>query len=103
MQTQDQIIQKLSSSDIKKELQKYNIKHIRISWSTARWENTADSDLDIIYEADYRNFGSERNRWPIWAYEYLSWIFSQKIDIMSKTWIRSWAKESLLSDMIYIW
>ena len=101
--TKEEIISKLSNKNVIAEIQKYNIKHIWLSGSFARWENNNESDIDIIYEADYTNFDSNRNRWPIWAYIYIENLLNKKVDIMSKTGIKYWAKESLLSDMQYIW
>ena len=106
MSQKQDIIKKLSDKKTKYELHKYNIKHIWISWSVARWEDGINSDVDIIYESgvfDYQNLDSNRNRWPIWAYIYIQKNLNKKVDIMSKNDIKPRAKESLLSDMQYIW
>lgn len=72
--TWDDIIKTISSPEIKKQLQEYGIKHLRLFGSYARGEETEESDIDFLYDADYSKLLKvPRSLWTVYSYvdEYL--------------------------------
>lgn len=70
----EDIIKKLNKIDIKKELYKYNIKHLWLFGSQSKWTQTEGSDVDLLYECD-------REKEPQWR-----WIISAKLFLENLGW-----------------
>ena len=80
------------------EIRKLGVISIGIFGSTARNEAKDDSDIDVIvkFEKDKINFDNYMD-----LKFYLEKIFQKKVDVLSDTAIKPYAKEKILQDVIY--
>ncbi len=73
--TKTEILEKLKSKNIKEIFTKNNIKHLYLIGSYARWDNSKDSDIDVLYELE---------KWKKFTLFNIGWI---KYDFEKKVWI----------------
>lgn len=95
------IIKLLTTSSVKKELQSFQIKHLRLAGSFNTGQAHPKSDIDLIYEKD--SSVSFDNRGPLGAYIYLQEKLHKNIDIMKKENIRKNIVDSVLSSATQLW
>lgn len=80
--TWDDIIKTINSPEVKQQLQEYGIKHLRLFGSYARGEETEESDIDFLYDADYDQMFKTTSRWLWTVYAYLENQFEKKMDFV---------------------
>ena len=75
------------------------IRHAALFGSTARGENRADSDIDILVEFD------PAARVTIFGYvaikEYIAGLFDQPVDVINRAGLKQHLRQSSLQDAIY--
>jgi len=100
MSKQD-ILDKLSKKEIKNIFSRAGIQHLWLFGSFARWDNKADSDIDLLYDYDPKYDTS------------LGWVFSirwnlkdilpYKIDLLSRESVSDDMKQHVFNSCIQIW
>ncbi len=94
MLTRDEIIEKLRS-ELPYLKEKYNVEKIGIFGSFAKEQQTPESDIDIVVEFikplgfDFVEFG-----------EYLENLLGTKVDILTKSGIKSIRIKSIAQDIV---
>ncbi|MGL5080096.1 MAG: nucleotidyltransferase family protein [Microcoleaceae cyanobacterium] len=97
MKTQSEVLQMLAQQKSSL-LANYQITRLGIFGSYARGEQTDDSDIDILVE--YENAPS---LWQlIELRDYLSELFSIKVDVVTRNGLKSRIKERVLAEVIYL-
>lgn len=97
MISKTQVIGKISSQKSFLE-DKFFVKEIGLFGSVARGEQTHKSDIDIL--VDFKN--------PIGIFDfirledYLSKLLNSKVDLVTKTGLKSLIKDEILSQTIYV-
>ena len=97
MKTRDEILQVLRSQK-NSLLEKYQITDLGVFGSYAREQQTESSDLDIL--VDY----SQPPTLPklIELRDYLSQVFSIKVDVVTQNGLKPRIRERVLSEVIYL-
>jgi predicted nucleotidyltransferase len=99
--TKTEIINLLISSEIKDIFNKLWIEHLYLIWSYSRWENTENSDIDLMYTK------SKNTR--IWGLDFiknkllLENKLNKKIDLVNEKYIYSDIKNFINKDKILIY
>jgi len=94
------MLNRLRRPDIKKLFNKNNVKHIYLVWSFSRWEETIDSDIDLIYEE------WDRSIW--WLFNFIKMknnlekILLKKVDLVDNNSINKYYKKSIEQNKILI-
>lgn len=90
----------LSSNEVRNFLSSKNIEHIDISGSFSRWDQTKNSDIDIIFEI---------KKWKkftmfdlIQTKKFLENKLNKKVDLVSRNAIYPHMRESLLSTKVRV-
>ena len=76
------IINQLSKKEIIKKLYDNKIKHLWLFGSFAKWNNSKDSDVDLLYEYDAN---LPNNGWSFWFFACINMIedeLKRKIDFI---------------------
>ncbi len=95
------IIKKLRNDEIKKELYKYNIKHLWLFGSQSKWTQTEDSDIDLLYECDREK---ESQWWGIISAKvFLENLFWRECDMVSIDNLHSLISKEVLATKKEIW
>lgn len=94
------IINSIKEKSTKEYLKKSWIKHISLFWSFARWEETANSDIDLLYENEKTSTFSLFDLADLQY--YFEKLFWKKVDLVSKNYINDRIKEFILSEKIDI-
>jgi len=79
--TKDEIIKKLSQNDVIQKCKNSGIEHLRLFGSFAMWDETEDSDIDLLYK--YNSNMKKISRWIRNIYPYFENLFGKKIDLVS--------------------
>lgn len=92
------IKQKLSSEEFKQKFISSWITHLSLFGSYARNEATKDSDLDLVYELDWKHITT------LWTLQYLEDILVKefnvkKVDFVSKRKINPYLKPYIEKDL----
>ena len=99
MNTKNEIIHFLKSH--KQMIQDtYHISKLGLFGSFARDEATTESDVDILIElnADVQNTHDLKNA----LREYLSNAFGRKVDLAREKYLKTYAKDEILKDVLYV-
>lgn len=95
-----EILEKLKSKKIKEIFTKNNIKHLYLTGSYARWENTKDSDIDVLYEVEkWKRFTLFNIWWIKYNFEKIVWI---DLDLVDTNDINKDIKESINKNKILV-
>ena len=99
MNTQSEILEFLSANKMLL-TQQYHIKNIALFGSFARNEQNRESDVDILIEL-------EENTQNIYDLKsslklFLSTAFNRSVDIARTKYLKSYAKEQILKDALYV-
>ncbi|WP_025209022.1 nucleotidyltransferase family protein [Hippea sp. KM1] len=78
---------------------KFHVKEIGVFGTMVRGEQSNDSDIDILvkfdkYHKDFLNYMRLKH--------YLEKIFNKKVDLVTKSAIKSQIKEEILNEVIYV-
>jgi len=78
----------------------YHLTKLGLFGSFARDEQTTDSDVDLIIEIE--NGTENIHDLKLSLNEYLSNAFERSVDIAREKYLKSYAKEFILKDTIYV-
>lgn len=101
MSKKQELIDFLRRDDIKKIFEDINVEHLYLVWSYARWEQTEDSDIDLVYK--------EKENSRIWWLKFIKNKLSlekklkKKIDLVNEDFIYSDVKSYINKDKILIY
>jgi len=99
--SQKEIINLLISSEIKDIFNKLWVEHLYLIWSYSRWENTKNSDIDLMY--------TKNKNVRIWGLDFiknkqlLETKLNKKIDLVNEKYIYSDIKSFIEKDKILIY
>ncbi len=99
MNTQKEILDFLQTNH-KYLLKKYHITKIGLFGSFARDEQTKNSDVDLLIELE--DGVSNIHDLKISLKNYLSQAFNRSVDIAREKYLKPYAKEFILKDIIYV-
>ena len=97
------IIEKLSEPDIKKQFDNNQIEHLWLFGSFAKWNYDHTSDIDLLYQ---KNYDKDRKWWLFGLWELLENIkniTNRSVDMVSIDFIDNDIKSEILSSRIQIW
>lgn len=84
----------------KEEYNKIGINIIGIFGSYAKSENTLDSDIDILYDTKKGTVNLYDKKQKL--KQVLETAFNTKIDLASKKYLKPYAKNEIMKDLIYV-
>lgn len=90
------IIETLKTQTMQAKLKKYGIKHLWLFWSYAVWNNTKDSDIDLLY--DYSDAHPSTFEWW-WLFSALPFLEEQlwrKVDLVNIKYIDPLIEKDIL-------
>jgi len=97
MKTQTEVLQMLAQQKSSL-LETYQITRLGIFGSYARGEQTDDSDIDILVE-----YEKAPSLWQlIELRDYLSELFTIKVDVVTRNGLKARIKEKVLAEVIYL-
>jgi len=101
MSQDENIINKLKNPEVVSKCKEYGIENLRLFGSYSRWEQTDDSDVDLLYK---KNYDIEYKwRWVLDVYDYLQKELGKKIDFINEDYLNIHIKDDVLSHRIQIW
>ena len=95
------IITFLQKDEIKNILNELWVKHLYLVWSYSRWDNTKDSDIDLIYEKNTNT--------RVWWIKFiqnkmlLEKKLNKKIDLVNINYIYKGIKNNIEKDKVLIY
>lgn len=96
----DSIIAQLRSKSLLKRFQEAGVKHVWLFGSGARDELQAESDIDLLYEADV---SAITDGWGVWGlYGELEEKLGRKIELISKKTLDPSLQKQVFSSMIQV-
>ena len=97
MKSRDEVL-KILTSQKSSLLEAYQITRLGIFGSYARCQQTDDSDIDVLVE--YENAPTLYK--IIELRDYLSELFSVKVDVVTKNGLKERIRERVLAEVIYL-
>lgn len=97
----DSLILLLQKDEIKNILNELWIKHLYLVWSYSRWDNTKDSDIDLVYEKNTNT--------RVWWIKFiqnkmlLEKKLNKKIDLVNINYIYKGIKNNIEKDKVLIY
>ena len=80
--------------------EKYHLSKIGLFGSFSRGDATQESDVDIIF--DFKEDVEDAYSMKTALKSYLSEIFNRSIDLAREKYLKSYAKQRILEDVIYV-
>ena len=99
MNTKQEILSFLQSHKLEL-LSRFHVRSLGLFGSFARGEEKADSDVDIL--VDFDDSVTDLYSAKTTLREYLAGSFNRSIDLAREKYLKSYAKEQILQDVIYI-
>jgi predicted nucleotidyltransferase len=97
MRTRDEVLGILAQHKMLL-LETYRITRLGVFGSYARGEQTDESDIDVLVEYD-----QAPSLWRlIELRDYLSELFANKVDVVTKNGLKARIKERVLAEVIYL-
>ena len=101
--TKEEIISKLSNKQLKYRFLDNQIDHLRFFWSFAKWNNSKNSDLDLLYHRNQNLSDRSEIFGFLWLMSDIKSDLWIDIDFVNIDFLDDLIKDDVLSTKIQIW